>query len=373
MIERYIKDNIENKLYKGKTIILTGARRVGKTHVCKYLAETYEGIYYNCDLQETKDLLDSESKAVLGAMTQGRKLVIFDEAQTIPRIGMKLKILHDSFPEVQFIATGSSSFDLVNRTAEPLTGRSREYTMYPISFNELVQHQGLAETHGQLERLLQYGSYPEVLSLSGNEQLEELQNIASNYLYRDILQLGDLKKPHLILDILRLLAFQIGAEVSLTEIANTTNTSVRTISSYIEMLEKSYVLFSIPGFSRNLRKEVGKSRKYYFYDLGIRNAIIRNFNPMSLRNDVGMLWENFCIIERMKRDEQTRSFKNRYFWRTYDRQEIDYIEEYDGELKGYEMKYSSEKYKRPAIFLKTYENSSIELINRKNYLDFVLP
>lgn len=372
MIERYIENLIEKNLNRGKTIILTGARRVGKTHVCKSIVEKYDGVYYNCDLQEIKDLLDTQSKTALGALSQGRQLVVFDEAQTIPHIGMKLKVLHDSFPDIQFMATGSSSFDLVNRTAEPLTGRSREYTMYPVSYSELVDYQGLPDTSGQLEQLLRYGSYPEVIGLDEEEKVEELQSIASNYLYRDMLQLGDLKKPGLILDILRLLAFQVGGEVSLNEIANKTNTSVRTVDNYIEMLEKSYVLFSLSGFSRNLRKEVGKSKKYYFYDLGIRNALIRNFNPLALRNDVGMLWENFCIIERMKRDEQTRRFKNRYFWRTYDKQEIDYVEEYDGRLEGYEMKYNSDKYKRPAIFLNTYENSSLGLVNRKNYYDFIM-
>ena len=371
-IKRYLHNGVESKLFKGKTIIITGARRVGKTHFCNQLVDKYDGLYYNCDLQEVRDLLDSESKSVLYNLTAGKKLVIFDEAQGVPFIGKKLKILHDSFPEIQFVATGSSSFDLVNKTSEPLTGRSRVFKMHPLSMGELVDNYGLADAHSSLSNMLIYGGYPEVYLSEGNDKIEELENISSNYLYRDMLQLGDLKKPELILDILKLLAFQIGGEVSLNKIANTTHTSVHTVKSYIEMLEKSFVLYSLPGFSRNLRKEVGKSRKYYFIDLGIRNSVIRNFNPLNLRNDVGMLWENYCVIERLKKNAKNRQLTNNYFWRTYDQQEIDYIEEYGGTLKGYEFKYTSDKYKKPAIFLDTYEGSSLELVNRKNYLDFVL-
>ncbi len=371
-ITRRLSQQVASQLYKGKTIIILGARRVGKTYMCKTLVEQNDGVYYNCELQETKELLQMESKVSLGKMIQGKRLVVFDEAQDILDIGRKLKILHDSFPQVQFVATGSSSFDLHNKTAEPLTGRSRVYKMYPLSMSELVDNIGISDAHGNLDNVLRYGSYPDVFLNNDNEKIEELENITANYLYKDVLKFGDLKKPELIKNLLQLLAFQIGGEVSLNQLSNQTNVSIHTVKRYLDMLEKSFVLFSIGGFSRNLRKEIGKSKKYYFCDLGIRNSIIKNYNPLNLRNDVGMLWENYCVLERFKRNNYNREFKNTYFWRTYDQQEIDFIEEYDGRLNGYEFKYNNSKYRKPAIFLKTYTGSEIQIINKKNYFDFVM-
>lgn len=371
-IERYHQKLIESRLFNGKSIILLGARRVGKTFFCKRLIKKHNGTYYNCELQETKDLLATKSKVVLEGLVKNKQLIVFDEAQVIPDIGSVIKIIHDTFPGVQVIATGSSSFDLINATAEPLTGRSRVFNMYPLSLKEIVDNYGIQEAQGKIESIMQFGAYPEVYQYSEKEKREELENIASNYLYKDVLIYGDIKKPDILIDILRLLAFQIGSETSLNKISNQINTSIHTVKRYLDLLEKTYVLFSIGGFSRNLNKEIGKSKKYYFYDLGIRNAIIKNFNPLHLRNDVGSLWENFCVLERMKRNEVYREFKNTFFWRTYDMQEIDYIEEYDGMIDAYEFKYKSSQFKKPKIFLDTYKNSTLSLINTKNIYDFVL-
>lgn len=371
MINRYVFPLMESRLWTGKTLLLLGPRRVGKTFLSKLLVEKHGGIYYNCDLQEVRELLDTESKVALSQFVDRYKLVIFDEAQVIPGIGKKLKILHDSFPDVQFIATGSSSFDLVNQTAEPLTGRSRVFYLYSLSYSEIGQYLGKVEAHGRLQQLLIYGSYPEVFLSQGTEKREELMQIADNYLYKDILQLATLRRTDLLNGILKLLAYQVGSEVSLNKIANQTNASIHTVSNYLELLEKSFVIFSLSAFSRNLAKEIGKSKKYYFYDLGIRNAIIRNFSPLNARNDVGALWENFCLIERIKRNAKHRLFTNQYFWRTYDQQEIDYLEEYDGKLRGYEFKYSKTSFRKPAIFLKTYKNSDVTLINNKTFFEFL--
>ncbi|MBK8503546.1 MAG: ATP-binding protein [Saprospiraceae bacterium] len=292
-IERKTAKLIERQLFAGKIILLLGARRVGKTFLCKELISKYNGVYYNCELNETKDLLASQSKVVLGNLIGKSRLVVFDEAQDIPDIGKKLKILYDEFPDVQIIATGSSSFDLINKTSEPLTGRSRIYQLYPLSYSELVDHDSLASAHGQLDNILRFGLYPEVFNHALDQKIEELENIASNYLFKDMLLYGDLRRPDIILEILKLIAYQIGGELSLNEISNKTNTSVHTVKRYLDMLEKSFVIFSLNGFSRNLRKEIGKSKKYYFFDLGIRNALIRNFNPIDSRNDIGMLWGEF--------------------------------------------------------------------------------
>lgn len=371
-IERHLYGRIKKQLYKGKTILVFGARRVGKTHLIKRIIAEEGGAYFNGENLQTRVELETTSLAKLKELIGNHKLVGFDEVQSIPKIGLTLKLIHDTFPDVQCIATGSSAFELRDATAEPLTGRTRVYYLYPYAYSELREMHGSMETSAKLENMLRYGLYPEVYqTVDENERIEELMNIAANYLYKDVLMHGQLKRPDLILNILKLLAFQIGKEVSLNEISNKTDTSVHTVRRYLDLLEKSYVITSLGSLSRNLRNEIGKSRKYYFIDLGIRNALINNFNQLHQRNDNGSLWENFCVLERIKKNEYSRNYVNSYFWRTYQQQEIDYIEEYGGTLHAYEFKWSDVQSKPPRSFMETYPGSEFSIISRDNFTSFV--
>ncbi len=370
-INRQLFRTLKESLYKGKTQLIFGARRVGKTHLIKKLVAEEDGIYYNCELLQVRELLDTTNSVALEQLIGNKKLVAFDEAQTIPDIGLKLKIMHDTFPGVQFVATGSSAFELVHATSEPLTGRSRTYFLYPFSFQEIADSTTPLEAYAGIENMLRFGMYPDVFQKSEAEVKEELMNITSNYLYKDILTYGNLKRPDIIYELLKLLAFQIGHEVSINEISNKIDTSVHTIRRYLDMLEKTFVITSLSSLSRNLRNEIGKSKKYYFLDTGIRNAIIQNFNPLSMRNDTGQLWENFCVLERMKKNQYERIFANTYFWRTYDQKEIDYIEERDGELFAYEFKWSATDGKAPKVFTEAYPDAVYQVISKSNFMEFV--
>jgi predicted AAA+ superfamily ATPase len=370
-ITRAHRERIRHQLYKGKTILLYGARRVGKTHLVKSIIEEEGGHYYNAEEPQVRETLSVANTVTLKAFLGEKKLVALDEIQTIQGVGTVLKVMFDTFPEVQIIATGSSSFELINAIAEPLIGRSRHFILYPVSIGELKQSLGYINAYGQIETLLRYGSYPEILFQSEEEKKNELIHICANYLYKDVLAMGGVRRTDLILDILKLLAFQIGQEVSLNEISNRTNTNVHTVQRIIYLLEESYIIHSLRGFSRNLRNEIGKSRKYYFQDLGIRNAIINNFNPLTLRNDVGQLWENFCVMERIKKNEYDRRHVNTYFWRTYDQKEIDYIEEIDGKLYAFEFKWNETPVKPPKIFMEAYPGSEFKVISKNNLFEFI--
>lgn len=372
-IPRIIQSKIKDNLFKNKVIILYGARRVGKTTLSKLLLENEsDSKYINCELLQNKTALSTTNSEVLKNFIGNHKLIVFDEAQHINNIGLVLKILIDTFPEIQIIATGSSSFDLSNQISEPLTGRSRKYLLFPFSIKELANHYGSFETENKLSSFLRFGLYPEVIDKPEEEAIEELNDIASNYLYKDVLQFERLKRPELLLNLLRAVALQLGNELSYNELSKLLGENIHTIKRYIELLEKSFVIFRLSSFSRNLRKEIGKGQKIFFYDLGIRNAIIQNYNPLVLRNDVGALWENFCILERIKYLNNNRIFANTYFWRTYDQKEIDYIEEQGGNLSAYEFKYNKpEKIKTANLFLKEYSNSSFNVIHKSNYLDFI--
>jgi uncharacterized protein len=372
MIHRILQKSLEEQLFKGKTILLTGARQTGKTHLVKNIVQKYEGAYYNCEIQEVKDLLESTSITTLARLVPKSKLIVFDEAQDIDDIGKKLKILHDEIAGLQIIATGSSSFDLLNKASEPLTGRSREYLLYPLSMQEIIDDVGIVYAKGKITDLLIYGAYPEVYSTSSiGEKIEALTNISNNYLYKDTLKYEDIKKPLVFKKLLTILALQVGSEVSLNKLSNEVNVSIQTVEKYLDILEKNFIIFSLLSFSRNIAKEISKSRKYYFYDLGIRNSIINNFNQMSLRQDVGQLWENFCILERKKFNDYSRINKNLYFWRTYDQQEIDLIEEYGGNFSTFEFKYNADKAKFPKIFSDTYQGSTFKLVNQQNVFDLM--
>ena len=374
MIQREIQSVIEKQLFMGKVIILYGPRRVGKTTLSKLLVDKeLNSRYINCELLENRSALQTTNSSALKSFLGNYRLIVLDEAQQIGDIGRILKILADTFPEIQMIATGSSSFELGNRLAEPLTGRSREYLLYPFSMTELLSVKDRISVNADLDTILRFGLYPEVYGNPEQEAIEELSQISSNYLYKDILQFELIKRPNLLLNLLNALALQIGNEVSLNELSRTLGETVPTIQRYIELLEKAFVIFRLRSYSRNLRKEIAKGQKVYFYDLGIRNALIRNFNPLNLRNDTGGLWENFCVVERMKFNMNQRRFVNSWFWRTYDQKEVDYIEEEGGKLNAFEFKIKSGvNFKAMMEFQKNYPEATFMTVTKENFWEFLI-
>ena len=374
MIRRSIHNSIVRFLFQGKVIILYGARRTGKTTLSKAILAEYEGRgrYINCEVLQYRQALQTTNTALLNEFLGEYELVVLDEAQSIPDIGRILKVLVDTRPDLQIIATGSSSFDIAQSVSEPLTGRSRVFTLYPLSLVEVAQNTPAADLHARLDNMLRFGMYPEVYGRSEEMAMEELRDIATNYLYKDVLQYHQLRRSDLLFKLLQALAFQLGHEVSYGELARLLGENHHTVRTYVELLEKSFVIFRLGSFSRNLRKEISKSFKVYFLDNGIRNSIINNYNPPSRRDDIGALWENFCVTERMKKLHNAREFPNRFFWRTYDRKEIDYIEEAGGALKAVEFKWNPfAKVKKPMEFMDTYANSSFSVVNRDNYRGFL--
>lgn len=373
LYQRIVQNVIEKNLFKGKVIVVYGARRVGKTTLMKQILEKFpDGKYVNCDLLQYKSALETTNSELLRDFTGNTKLLILDEAQNIKDIGKILKIFADTFPEIQVIATGSSSFELSGKLSEPLTGRSRFFHLHPFSMEEVHQNFNWIELNARLSNTLRFGLYPEVFDRSEEAAMEELQNIASTYLYKDILQLDSIKRADLILKLLKALALQLGNEISYNEIARLSGENAHTTKRYIEILEQAFVIFRLPSFSQNLRKELGKRNKIYFFDIGIRNAIINNFTPLDMRNDVGALWENFCIVERIKYNHNHRLFKNYYFWRTYSQKEIDFIEEAEGKLAAFEFKWEPKKnIKPPNEFLNAYPESDFNVISRKAYIEFI--
>lgn len=376
IIQREIKEDIEKNLFKGKAIIIYGPRRVGKTTLVKDIISKYgkEAKYINCDVLENRQALEIQNDKKLREFLGEGKIFVIDEAQRVIDIGLSLKILIDSFPDIQIIATGSSSFDLANRINEPLTGRTISFILYPISIKEIKRYKESSEGFDfekLLPNLLRFGSYPEIVSGKAEDKIQYLKEISDNYLFKDIFEFEGVKRPEILVKLLQLLAFQIGNEVSYNELAVKLEINRDTIVRYINLLEKAFVVFRITPFARNLRNEIGKKNKIYFYDLGIRNAIISAFNAPEEREDLGVLWENFCIVERAKFLQSSNLYRNIYFWRTQDKKEIDYVEEYDGRLYGYELKWGQGKYKIPESFLSEYKNSSVVLVNRSNAKEFL--
>lgn len=317
-------------------------------------------------------MLSSQDSSKLRSLVAGYDLLFIDEAQRVPDIGLNLKILHDQVPEVHILVTGSSSFDLANSVREPLTGRSWTYNLHPISILELSTLYNGFELDAQIEQRLVFGSYPELFSIDNQaDKIDYLYEVGNSYLYKDILELSSIRNSAKIRDLLRMIAYQVGSEVSLSELGSALGISKDTVYSYIDLLEKSFVLFRLSGFNRNLRKEVSRNDKIYFYDLGIRNMVIDNFKPVEARDDVGALWENFLILERMKKLSYTRAHARTYYWRTYTGAEIDYIEEREGVLYAYEFKAGTKSAKCPATWAQTYPNSQFEVVNRASYLDFL--
>ena len=306
-------------------------------------------------------------------MIGNAKIVVIDEAQKVDNIGVTLKMIVDNFPDVQVIATGSSAFELRNRLNEPLTGRKYEYRLFPISTNEIYKTEGYMDVQRQLESRLIYGSYPDVLT-HGEEAQELLNSLTESYLYKDILASDNLRKPELLNKLIKALAFQVGSEVSYNELSQTIGSDPKTIERYIELLEKSFIIFRLNGLSRNLRNELKKAKKIYFYDNGVRNAVIQQFAPLDMRNDVGALWENFFISERIKFNHYRQHFCNIYFWRTKSQQEIDYVEESNGSFQVFEMKWNPKNANAriPTSFLKAYPVASTTIVTPENYLDYLL-
>ena len=375
MIERVLMEKIASQCFNNKVILLLGARQVGKTTLLKRLVETLkvETKWLNADEADIyNELTESNtSTRLLQLIGPETKLVIIDEAQQIADIGLKLKLLHDNKPELQIIATGSSSFDLLNRTNEPLTGRKRTFYLYPISYPELVANTDRLEARRTLDARLIFGSYPEIINNPGREK-NVLIEIAQSYLYKDILQLDGIRKSSHLEKLLQALAFQVGNEVNYHELSRTIgNIDSNTVEKYLDLLEKTYVIYKLPALSRNMRSEIKKGKKYYFYDNGIRNVLISNYAPVEMRFDKGALWENFLLSERMKLNHYEDNTPNTYFWRTHDQAEIDYIEEQDGVLNAYEFKWKDANVRFPDSFLKAYPNNQTLLINHDNFESFV--
>jgi predicted AAA+ superfamily ATPase len=372
MIFRNLEIEMEEDLFKNKVILLFGPRQVGKTTIIRSLLHKIDSnyLFMNGDESDVQENLSKTNSTHLRLLFGNHKLIFIDEAQRIPNIGLTLKIIADLLIDVQVIASGSSALEIADKTQETLTGRKYEFQLFPLSFKEMVNHHGLLEEKRNLEQRLIYGFYPEVVT-KPNEAQKIVKLIANSYLYKDILMLDNLKKPSILQKILKALAFQVGSEVSFSEISRLVGAEYHTVEKYIDLLEKTFVIYTLPAFSGNERTEIRKGKKIYFFDNGIRNAIIGNFLPLNQRTDVGALWENFLINERMKNNFPD-VMQNRYFWRTTQQQEIDYIEENVHGLKAFEFKWSeSKKVKFSKTFLRAYPNTQVEGINPSNYLSFI--
>ncbi len=373
MIPRILYENIRLNLDKGKAIVIIGPRQVGKTTIVKQLVSGLKRktLFLNCDEIEAKNALSTHSLNRLRDIIGLNELVVIDEAQRVKDIGLTLKLIIDNIPGIQLIVTGSSALELSNSVNEPLTGRKFEFYLYPFSSCELRDVNGHFEESKNLNRRLVYGMYPDVVNNPGNERLI-LNNLASSYLYRDALTYQEIRKPELLDNLLKALALQVSAQVSYNELAQLLGSDPHTVSRYIQLLEKAFIIFRLNSYSRNLRNELKQSRKIYFYDNGIRNAVIGNFNNPDNRQDTGALWENFLISERIKHTHYNNLFIQRYFWRTAQQQEIDYLEEGDGRLNIYEFKWSKpKKSKFPKTFTDNYRVNSSAFISVDNYWDFV--
>ena len=372
MISRILEKRIKENLFLNKIIILYGARQVGKTTLVKKILEDFEneGRYLNCEILSVSENLSTPEPEKIKSFLGNFKVVVLDEAQNVKDIGKVLKVFYDTNPEIQIIATGSSSFDLASKTSEALTGRAIHFLLFPLSFEEIVGNEDLLNAESKLEKVLRFGTYPEIFPLDEKQSTERLNELSYSYLFKDILALEGIKKSSVIKNLLVSLALQIGQEVSYQELAAKLGINRITVQKYIDVLEQCFVLFKLNSFSRNLRKEITKTSKIYFYDLGIRNSLVQNFNALSFRNDTGALWENFCIAERNKTNSYNRKFVNNYFWRTYDQKEVDYVEESEGKISGYEIKWGMKRVKEPREFIETY-NASFNIVDKSNYWKFV--
>ncbi len=372
MIIRKVEMAIEKRLFKGKALILLGARQTGKSTLVQNVlnAQKKPWMEMNGDNADVRELLSSTSAARLKRLIGKNKILLIDEAQRIENIGLTLKIITDQLKTIQVIATGSSSFELAGKINEPLTGRKYEFMLFPLSFGEMVGHHGLLEEKRLLEHRMIFGYYPEIVTHIGEEE-ERLKLLADSYLYKDILTLEQIKKPALLEKLLKALALQVGSEVSYNELAQTVGSDPKTVEKYIDLLQKAFVLFQLPAYSGNVRNEIKKGKKIYFYDCGIRNAVLNNFNFLSNRTDTGALWENFVIAERMKYLRYAGNDAKFYFWRTTQQQEIDLVEEKGNKLFAYEIKWKDKKVKLPLTFTANYKLTDSGVISKENIEDFI--
>jgi len=374
IINRTIKKELESALKNTdrKVIILYGPRQAGKTTLIEMLLHqdlSYKK--YNGDDIFTQNIFSNNNLESLKREIGEKDLLIIDEAQRINNIGLSLKLIIDNLP-IKVIVSGSVSFDLADKVCEPLTGRTKTFWLYPLSLREVKDKFPQMEKDKIIEEMLLYGMYPKIWNIEGKKEKEDyLFEYINSYLYRDILTISKIKKPKKIIDLLILLALQIGSEVSVSELAQNTNLTQSTVENYLDVLEKMFVIFNIRGFSRNLRKEISKTSKYYFLDMGVRNALIRNFNPLSLRGDTGAMFENWVISEKVKKSNNNRDFSNFYFWRTYDQQEIDLVEDSKGSITAYECKWKKDTKKIPNDWKKAYPQSQFNLINKDNVFEFL--
>lgn len=374
MIARTLEKNIQSLLGGKKAIIIMGARQVGKSTLLHQMLGTRQDVLWmNGDDLDVQELFSNMTSTRIRAILGNRRLIIVDEAQRISDIGLRLKLITDQVPDVQVIATGSSSFELASKVNEPLTGRKREFHMYPLTFGEMVQHTQFLDEIRMIPHRMVYGYYPEVVANPGDERAT-LKELSDSYLYKDILSLDSINKPDKLVRLLKALALQIGSQVSYNEIGTLIGLDSKTVERYVDILEKSFIVFRLGTFSRNLRNELKISRKIYFWDLGIRNAVIGNLSQVENRTDAGELWENFVIAERMKKNAYTNSFAQSYFWRTRQQHEIDYLEEENGELRAFEFKWNARKgnVKCPESFQTAYPTASYQVITPENVEEFLL-
>jgi hypothetical protein len=371
-----IYDNLNLFLKPNKVLVIYGSRQAGKTTLLKKFLSENEGHFrYKLDSGDdvnTQIVLGSSEFKKITDYAKGYDLIAIDEAQRIKNIGMGLKILVDQLPNIKIIVTGSSSFELAGQIGEPLTGRKTTLTLFPLSQIEMGKLYNDYDLRSRLEEYLIFGSYPEVLtSETINDKKTILEELVGSYLLKDILELEKVKSSKLLLDLLRLLAFQVGSEVSLSELGKQLGIDSKTVARYLDLFEKSFVIFNLRGFSRNRRKEITSKSKYYFLDNGIRNAIIANFNLLDIRDDIGKLWENFLVVERLKKQSYTQIYSNNYFWRTWDQKEVDWVEERNGQLFGYEFKWKNKSRKGSPAWKDNYPDANLEIVDNANYLEFV--
>jgi predicted AAA+ superfamily ATPase len=368
-------ETLKKNLDPRKVNVILGIRRSGKTSLLEKFLEAYEHkyLFLNGDDIQAQDLLSGQSITQFQNLLAGYKLLVIDEAQQVPNIGLNLKLIIDHIKDVTVLVTGSSLFDLDQKLGEPLTGRKKTFKLFTIAQLELNAYENPLESSANLDNRLVYGSYPEVVTAINNHEKEiYLREIVNSYLLKDILVYDGIKNSNKIYKILQLLAYQVGKEVAFDELATHVSMSKNTVEKYLDLLEKNFILYKLSSFSSNLRKELSKKKRFYFHDNGIRNALINNFNPLSIRNDVGELWENYIFYERMKFLEYNDVFVNRYFWRTYDQQEIDLVEERNQCLSAFEVKYSSKaKYKFSKYWLEHYPEAVNQIIHKDNYMEFI--
>jgi len=376
IIPRQLANQITHQItHDDKVVVVYGARQTGKTTLIREVLSSlpYKCLRVNMDQRKYLDVLSSRDASKIRSLTGDYDLLFIDEAQRIPEAGLNLKIIHDEIPSLKLIVSGSSSLDLAAKISEPLTGRKAVFTLYPVSCGEMLGYQTPFEVRERLEELLIYGSYPEIITAGTlNRKRKILEEIGNSYLFRDVFDLMQLRNRDRLHDLLRTLAFQVGSEVSLNELSNTLKMNRETIESYLVLLEETFIIFRLRGFSRNLRKEVSKMAKYYFYDTGIRNLMVNNFNPLSQRNDTGQIWENFLVCERIKHLSYSGINACGWFWRTYTGAELDYIEEQEGKPGAFEFKWSKKHYRPPAAWHEQY-GSTVRLITPENYLEFIAP